>query len=332
MKVNGEQREDLTRIRGIGSVKQQWLRESLNIYTFQDLACLSVDEIESRFREKGHTASKREIKRWIVQAQQLATVKLSLQQNIALAEAELEEPSTLPTQKSELSQQVMASVDAEARKNNLSSTNLEEWQSFASFFVEFQSRKIEGQLQEHRTRVHYLEADKFQFWPDIENNQLQQWMLDQISKGIQQSPEIESPVFRPPMTVEIIQIQIFQPLLTERSMVFERGDRLFPGTINSGEPFALEIAFNLAELNVADLTQQQVTYHAQFYARHRFTGVVTHLGDTEVGTLIQGQFSYTARLPETTLESGVYRLQAIVKLQGVPAPLASFKIPVLQVL
>ncbi len=115
-------------------------------------------------------------------------------------------------------------------------------------------------------------------------------------------------------------------------MVVNNPGQGFSNPISSGEPFALEIAFGLSELNGADIAKQQVACCVQFYTRHRFTGTITHLGDTKANILVEGQTYYTAVLPETTLqEQGMHRLQVLVTLQGVPAPPAFFEVPMLQV-
>jgi hypothetical protein len=71
MNTSNKKRDDLTEINGIGPVRQEWLRESLDVYTFRDLAVLSVDEIESRLKTEGKIISRSEIEAWIDQAQEL---------------------------------------------------------------------------------------------------------------------------------------------------------------------------------------------------------------------------------------------------------------------
>lgn len=354
--INGKKSDDLTRIKGIGLVKQKWLRELFNIHTFQDLAKLSVDEVESRLKSQGHTVSKNEIQGWIAQSQSLATADLSSQQLIESSDREEEQFSNLPIQENELSQQVMALADAEA-ENPLDCSNKEresyqqvigaahaedkvnvsplmpqdEWQTFASFKVEFQSRTIEGQGEEQRTSIHYIEANKCQTWSEIGADQLQEWMLEQISEQMCQSIAAESPVAALPITLEITQLRAFQAHQTSRPMVVEKGNRVFPRPLSRETPFALEVGFNLTGLTALHLTNKQVGYYAQFHVRNRMTGEVTHLGDTESATLTKGQLSYTVVLADITLEPGIYRLQAVVKLQCVPVTLGSFKVPLLQV-
>jgi hypothetical protein len=251
---------------------------------------------------------------------------------MALADTEAEKPKGCSTTENESSQSIQVAPNTEAGVHLLHLTHQDEWRKFASFRVEFQSRTIEGQGGEQRTLVHYLEANKFQTWSEIGADQLQEWMLEQISEQMCQSLADESPVSAPPITLEITQIRAFQSHQTPRPMVVEKGHRVFPGTLSHETAFSLEVGFNLTGLTALHLTNKQVGYYAQFQVRNRMTAEVIHLGDTESATLTKGQLSYTAVLAEITLEPGVYCLQVSVKLQCVPAILGRFKVPLLQVI
>jgi hypothetical protein len=362
---NGRKCDDLTKIKGIEPIKQQWLRESLNIYTFRDLAHFSVDAIEAQLQADWHSVSRIEIQDWIAQAQQLvAATELLLQRLIELSfvdakklfdlppveseaselmmestDAQAEELSPLPTVESESCELMIESDDAQNKENYCSSIEEDEWQSFASFKVEFQSRQRQGHLEEQRLTVHCLETEQSQVWSSLERDSLQdsfiahlpQWMLERISEGMQQSSDAQSPVAALLVSVEIDQIRLFQPLQTRKPMVVQKSSRVFPYAIASSQPFALELSFSLAGLNAANVAKKQVAYHAQVYACHRVTGAIALLSDAELGTLTEGQLSYQAKLAPALLEPGIYRLQAIVKLQDVPATPGGFKVPLLQV-
>ncbi|HBB34477.1 MAG TPA: hypothetical protein DC064_22475 [Cyanobacteria bacterium UBA9273] len=318
MNGNSTKYDNLTRIRGIGRVKQQWLRESLNIYTFRDLANLSINEIDSRLEAEGQSISKSEIAGWIEQARELVAAELSAQQ-----------VENSPTEETELSQQVVQLAEAEPENNLLPATEAGEWKSFASFVVEFQSRQLEGQVEEQRTKVRYVEADQSKIWSGIEREQIPTWMLDRLSHEMQGLSEADICVKANPVNLEIVQIKAVQPPQTGISMVVEKASRLFPRIIKSGEPFMLEVSLQLAEANFG---QRQVTYRTQVYARNRSLGVTTHLGDTKPITLLQGQLSYTTLLPATILHRpGMYRLQFVSSIQGVPATPNCFEVPLLQV-
>jgi diguanylate cyclase (GGDEF)-like protein len=72
----------LTKIKGIGPARQQWFRESLNVRTFQDLAVLSVDEIESQLKAANQIAARDKIEQWIIEAQELAGAPQTSQQTL----------------------------------------------------------------------------------------------------------------------------------------------------------------------------------------------------------------------------------------------------------
>ena len=102
MTANATPRDDLTAISGIGPVRQQWLREELEVDTYQDLAAFTVDELEAQMREAGKSVSRSDIEHWLHEAQRLSG-----------SEATAEEANS-PEEK---------------------------WKPFASFVVEYQERE-----------------------------------------------------------------------------------------------------------------------------------------------------------------------------------------------
>lgn len=312
--MNGSDQEHqvLTRIKGIGPIKQRWLKEMLKIQTIRDLASLSIEQIESRLKAKGQTFSHSEIKGWIDQAQQLINAEPSAQEMLADSGLTSNSKSLQSTQEIE---------DAEADT---------QWKSFASFKVEFQSRKGDGKIEEQRTIINYLEANKSQDWAGTNAEQMQQWMLEQMRGELPQLKATNQFLDSIP-AIEITQILAFQPPQSQRAMVVDQSNRLFASTINSGEPFMLVVVFKIDGLEEAKLKYSDITFQAHFYGRNRTTGAVIHLGDTKPETLEEGLSFYTTRLPEITLETGIYRLQGLVKLQGIIANPGCFEIPLLQV-
>lgn len=311
--MNGSDKEHqvLTRIKGIGPVKQRWLKDSLKISTIRDLATCSVEQIESRLKAQGQTFSRSEIKSWIEQAQKLIDSEPSAQEILELPQL------TSDSKLLQLPEEVTKVED-----NN-------QWSSFASFKIDFQSRKLDEKI-ENRTIIHHLEANQHKIWHDIKPEQLEQWMREQMQGAIPQS-ESQNNLSVAPLTIEITQILAFQPPKSERAMVVDQNNRLFPSTINSGELFMLVVAFKVMGLNEANCNHQKLTYQAQFYGRNRSTGAIIHLGDTMPASLEEGLDFYTTRLPAISLEPGIYRLQGLVKVQGIMATPGCFEIPLLQV-
>jgi hypothetical protein len=98
--------DELTLIKGIGEARQQWLRDRLNVVSFQALAALSVEEIEAQLKEDNQIVSRAAIESWIAQAARLAG-------------------SSAPRH------------PAMSRESG--------WKPVASFVVEFQEHEVEGE-------------------------------------------------------------------------------------------------------------------------------------------------------------------------------------------
>ncbi len=306
---NNDDYADLTAIKGIGPARQQWLRTTLGVRTYNDLAVLSADDIEARLKAEGQVASRNEIERWIVQAQELASADL-------------------------LSQ--MESVGTEAGGKVAFPAKEGEWKPFASFVVEFQAWQNAGQAEEQRTKVHYMEGDIEETWSGLVSERLCQWMLDQLGEKAQLGETAEQQ--RPdavkqaePETMEISQIRIYRPPHTESPIAIAKADQPFPSSIKGEEPFACEVSFALTRPVAAEVAEMPVTYRVQFYASNRSTGARAHLGDTGPDALVEGELAYTARLPSVTLSPGSYRLQVVVTLQGAHVIPGHLEVPLLQV-
>jgi hypothetical protein len=312
-------RDDLTAIKGIGPARQEWLRESLNVRTYQDLSVLSADEIETRLKAEGKAVSRNEIDGWLAQAQGLAT---------AAADPALPHAA--------------ASANPEPRGNTNAPAGEGEWKPFASFVVEFQARQIDGQPRERRTVVHHIEADQGETWPGIACERLCQWMLDQWGEKAEQAPErakpspparaaAAPPVSAPSANFQVTQVWAFQPPQATTSACACKAGQIFQGSVRGSEPLAFEASLALTGPGAADVARERRAYRARFYARRLPTGTLIHLGDTRLGTLVEDRLAYTVRLPETSLPPGIYHLQVVAELRGQPPLLGYLEVPVLQV-
>lgn len=334
---NGKKGDDLTRLKGIGPVKQQWLKTSLNICTVQELADFSADEIESRFKAEGQTVSKSEIEGWIAQARELVALEEQPPQPILeSSQAEPEASFEPPMQNYPLAQAAVESAEVETDGRLTSLEEDSRWRTCSSFLVEFQSRQTDRGTEEQQTTVRHLQADNVQIWSGIEKEKLHQWIVYQLDKTNPRSTEArteaETSRLVSPVTVEIDQIEVWQPPQAQMPIIIDRANRLFSGIIRSDQPLALEVGFKLTELDTPYMPNEQVRYLVQCYARDRSTRAITSLGETTLETFVENQHSYKVMLPVTTLEQpGMYRLQVLVTLQGTPATPAYFEVPLLPV-
>lgn len=331
--MNSREREydDLTVISGIKEKRQQLLRDSLNVRTYLDLAELSIEEIESALKAEGQIVSRDAIREWIAQAKERA-----------------------------------ATVNSSSQHDK-EHTGDSEWTQFASFVVAFETRKVDDQIEEKRTTVHYVEEDTGETWQGpswsgIVSEQPCQWMLEQLDEKDWQQPKEErptqapptevprveppptepppvettptepSPAEVPPMTVEITQIRAFQPPGINIPTGIGEANQPFIGLLRRGEPFVLEVAFVLPELAAADILTREIPYGANFYVRNMATGASLSLGDTEPDTIVSGKASYLAKLPdEVALQPGMYHLGVLLRLRSRPPSATHLEVPLLQV-
>lgn len=300
------QQNNLTNIRGIGAVRQELL-VSIGINTIADLAAASVEEIESGLQAAGNIINRNEISDWIVQAQEL----LSSSSQAEVAASDNSEESN---------------VNQES--NSSEEGNAEEWNSLASFVVEFQSKTV-AEKTEQRTIVRQQNTDRVTIWSGIETEQLPQWLEQQLSEVISPEAVPELPEASTPLLIEFEQLRLLQPPQTTMPLVSNL--EMFPGSLNSNKPFVLEVSWKLSGAIPPEITPSQLRYRIQAYARERTTGRVTTIGETLPTALAENQSSYNSVLPETSLTAGIYRLQLLITLQGKLAPPAFLEVPLLQV-
>ncbi|MBE9138492.1 SMI1/KNR4 family protein [Nodosilinea sp. LEGE 07088] len=197
----------------------------------------------------------------------------------------------------------------------------EAWHDWASFTVEFQACR-----DQQRSTAHHRETGAAETWSDIDPGAVQAWMFQQLKATPDQSTS-ETPV-----ALDITQLRVLRSRPVDSPMVADRAQPLFPGTIQSGEPFILEVSMNVVGEARASLAEQQLVYRAQCVAHHLSTQLDTKLGDITLHMAGRNDPPYTAQFPEARLlQPGLYRLKVWVTLQNVSASPGYFKVPVLQV-
>lgn len=267
----------LTQIRGIGTIKKRWL-SAIGIHTVHDLARVSANDLEQRFKAASRTISRSDIEAWIAQAH--------------------------------------AAVDNPPVKEDAIA-----WQSLAAFAIEVQTRQIVDRI-EQRTVIRPINADAADAWTDIELDQLHPWIRSHL-------PTTE-PACNTPITIAIPQVRLL-PSAPQLPMQVDAAHRLFSGSLQAGELFALEISLKFAGDAIAQL--EQLTYQVGCSARHLSTGAVLSLGELNANVPYADSASYTARLPDLLLpQPGSYRLHVQVSLLNAAAVPGCFKVPLLKVM
>lgn len=98
--------DDLTTIKGIGRSRQQWLREQLDVKTYNDMASLLAEDVYAKLKDDGQIISLGDIESWIAQAHDL---------------------------------------QAAASATTASKVRAKGWQPFGSFVIEFQENTRTGE-------------------------------------------------------------------------------------------------------------------------------------------------------------------------------------------
>ncbi|MBW4578715.1 MAG: hypothetical protein KME42_03965 [Tildeniella nuda ZEHNDER 1965/U140] len=312
---NSKDRNDLTQIRGIGAVRKRWLN-SFGIDTIADLAQASADAIEAQAKSDGRTLSREELEAWLAQAQ-VHHVKASLEQADSF----------------EAIAETVQANSIEDHTEIACEQPLPDWNSIASFKVDYQSRWVNGKA-EQRITAHHLETDAIESWSTFETDWIQQWLHDRVEMALpllqtENSIVAESTVAES-IVAEITQLRVMQPYYMKVPMVADRNSPIFSNAIQTDQPFALEVSIQFAGLTQAN-QHKQIAYRVQCFARNLATGVTDSLEDVTAHSLSDDS-AYTILLPSLRLrQSGTYRLKVLVTLPQAPAALGQFKVPMLQV-
>jgi hypothetical protein len=356
---------DLTIIRGIGIAKQKWLNK-LGIHTIQELSQTSIASLNKQLKQQGYSAAHSELEDWIKQAQKLSPVskKSDLKQkhlNIKPSVNQGSEAQIIETPESlsrepfeefseELSEELPKnrsqtdSKTAIADKERLESKSkktpevasiidgmTQDWQSVASFTVEFQTRQMEGH-KKHRAIIHHQETDTTKTFLNFKNEQLQEWLLHQAKVASLLTAISPDSISRDaPFAIDIVRLRVLQAGQTNVPMVANQTDPMFSGSLATQIPFILELTVAVPEAAISALASQLLIYFATAQARHLATGEIFSLGSVEMRFLLGNKNTCTLMLPKVTLtKAGAYRLQVCAEIKNIPVNPGYFKVPLLQ--
>ncbi|MFN0108767.1 MAG: hypothetical protein ACKVZH_07930 [Blastocatellia bacterium] len=323
--------DNLTIIPGVNEALGQWLRESLKVYTFADLAKLSAQKIRARGKQTGEVLSIEELEPVLARAKELADA----------ASAE----SPLPTR-------------AKPEKAAASTKTAKEWNDFANFVICFERKTAGGKEEkrtkiEHRTGIEHMETSERESWPGIETDDACRWMLTRlgdktsgVAKNIVESvvapaieetpddatlpPAIKASYVSPGATLEITGIQVIQPISSDQPHSLFTQNQSFNGFVKSDEPLSFAIIFQLKGEGAVSIAQKRAEYTAVIHSQDLFTSVTSQLGVSEPGRMTIGQLTYIARFSPLRVSPGAYHLKVTVTVRDTPPLWASAEAPLLQ--
>lgn len=328
MNSSNTKQDDLTKIKGIGSVRQQWLRDSFGVLTYRELADLAPEDIESQLKKDNQIASRETIEAWIEEAQRLtAKSKPAPRESTDIDKSEEEDRFTETIKHTPAASELANSEAVNDDSANGPKPKEGDWKPFASFVTEFKERLINDQVVEYRTSVHHVEEDTSREWSGLERDKHWEWMLDQLGDSItkqQLSAETDTrldeakpiPVADKTVKVEIAQVRIYQPPNVEDPVVTGQAGQSLKGLLTGDKSFALEIKFSLVGETAVEFTSQTANYRIRAYAQNQLTDEETSLGEAAPGRLETDKLNYAVRLSSVALPPGKYRLFAFVNLQA----------------
>jgi hypothetical protein len=329
-KSSERRHDDLSAIKGIGEATERSLNEALGVRTYDDLADCSVDAIEAALKSSGRNTSRNQIEEWLVQARELAGVP---------ARSARHEKRSGHEQRASEPEPVLGEAS---------------WEPLATFVVEFQSRTDANGIEERRTACQQHETAKEETWPGIDCERTCEWMLAQIEERrepmLDQTAVIERPgpassasaaaeessvdvvaTGSPPVTVEVTQVRAFQPLDSETPRAVATAGENFSGVVARDEPVSFEVAFRIAGPSASEIAGSYSGFTAEVFAINRRNANRERISAPEPGSITVNDSSYTMVLPESTLPSGMYRLECIAILEGAHPAKGYLEVPFLRV-
>lgn len=239
------------------------------------------------------------------------------------------------------------------------------WQRLKYLAIEVQARPTQARL-EYRTLLRQADNLTDEVWTGLPDQKVKQWLrrhlkatkktplppafagapatlatavLPAISPDPQpprltQSPLPDTPPL--PLNLQLEQLMIGDPARPGNSLVINplsppSSKYLEMGSLVGHQPFAIEVAFRLLGEPLEHPSLDQVLYRVQVFAQNRARSQWLELGKTCPVPLTPGCLAYRTTLFNQTLETGMYRLQVLTRFSGAALALASFELPLLNV-
>lgn len=240
------------------------------------------------------------------------------------------------------------------------------WQRLKYLAIEVQARPTQARL-EYRTLLRQADNLTDEVWTGLPDQKVKQWLrrhlkatkktplppafagapatlatavLPAISPDPQpprltQSPLPDTPPL--PLNLQLEQLMIGDPARPGNSLVINplsppSSKYLEMGSLVGHQPFAIEVAFRLLGEPLEHPSLDQVLYRVQVFAQNRARSQWLELGKTCPVPLTPGCLAYRTTLFNQTLETGMYRLQVLTRFSGAALALASFELPLLNVM
>ena len=314
-----DEHDDLTSIKGIGPKGADALREILGVASFGDLAASSPEDVRRAHLSAGIPRPSEDVASvWIAEARQKAG-------GDARARAK-PEPKVV-------------SGDSQT------TTAVHDWESYATFMVEFQTRDRVHRIVERQVVVREPETDIGESFSLEQGAEAFDWMRQQLASGHRlgdATPPASGPASSDEANesdapesvwpgVRIDHVELYQPPKSQIPLARADEDHPNLGVARVKEPVVLRIEFVRDSLEGTDDSDADVTYVGEIYIQAWDSGAAVHIGPTAPAPLVADTERYAVEIRHAFDAPGLYRAQCVITLSTEPPTSELLEIPLLQV-
>ncbi len=300
MKSKEKALDDLKALGSIGDKRQAFIREKLNVRTYQDMVDLSEEKIRAAFKDEGKPISQKIIQQWLVVAQekiQEGADNWEWLDKIFVVEFRVFK------QNDEVNGRQSRIYHIKVGKNG-------DWlENGEKIPIEKEGRELYPWMLEQL-------GEQLQSWES--EKEIVSEISTSTARPVEKAAATETyPIISRLEKIEINEIRIFHLLDSDAPIGVGKNGTPFRRLIQSEQPFSFEVVFDLPELaNIK--TRPDLTYRVNFYVRNRDQKDCVSIGETKPVKITAGKVAYVAQLPNIVLPIGNYDLGAIVYIQSQP--------------
>ncbi len=228
-----------------------------------------------------------------------------------------------PVTEGEMAEWITASAKLAADAAPVPTQPTDAWTTKAQFFVDFQHNATQPDEGEAwRIQVHRMKDGLEQTWLGRDNPAAFEWMRQQLKE---EDPAEEKSVASPTPPLVINQLSGKQ---AGQDLGRGQDGQMFSTVLRAEIPFDLQLKLMV---NASQIGQRASSVRVEVVAHHRGTGQTTMLGSMDQPLPKHDQPVVNVHLPQTTLQRGNYRVQAMATLPAWPGVTAFLEIPMLRV-
>jgi hypothetical protein len=339
--------DDLTKIRGIGAAREQWLHDA-GIRTYADLAAISADELKARLDAAGRDIPRTLVERWIEDAARLAPPGERAQTSAGAGWKELGEFVIVFEEHEDRGEQ-------RVHVHHMAEDRDATWQGFAGLepyqwmleqlgippvdvLAEVRAeamQMVEQTKGEWQTalieRLERLEREFDDLRTQVKERLAETELRPRGAAAPASPPTSQAEPAEEPVTVKQSAVFTIDRLVVEQppgssTPVVITGSEAAPVMLQRDAPFSLGITFRVKAADLAGLEDREAPYAVQIRAHDLETNTTRWLVNARSGEITAGQTVYSNTFSDLTLPAGRYRLDVLVvssALPGMSFPLRS---------